>query len=90
MSRSRETPFVMSKIKRILSQLIKTTFVMSRAPENYVVITRKQERKKVIMCGRLGLPYNTFSVYQQQYICQARKLSQEENTGQKITNVRRR
>lgn len=46
MSRSRETPFVMSKIKRILSQLIKTTFVMSRAPENYVVITRKQERKK--------------------------------------------
>ncbi len=35
----------------------KTTFVMSRSRENYVVITRKQDRKIIIMHGRLELPY---------------------------------
>ncbi len=34
----------------------KTTFVMSRSRENYVVITRKQDRKIIIMHGRLELP----------------------------------
>ncbi len=33
-----------------------TTFVMSRSRENYVMITRKQDRKIIIMHGRLELP----------------------------------
>ncbi len=40
----------------------KTTFVMSRSRENYVVITRKQDRKIIIMHGRLELPYTTLIV----------------------------
>ncbi len=57
MSRSRQNNFRYVVITRKLSRdNDKTTFVMSRSRENYVVITRKQDRKIIIMHGRLELP----------------------------------
>ncbi len=48
-TRREKTVFMLRSTRTLSRDNDKTTFVMSRSRENYVVITRKQDRKIIIM-----------------------------------------